>query len=300
MSAFTSIRAWWRRRMLEKQVHTALPHGLKGARLARRYVYLVIMLVILLAPLVLPLLSAFKSPNEELFGASATLLPKQWSLQAFQELISSTNVVHSIGNSLIICALAVSSHVILATLTGYMLSRRGWRGRGIATALVLVTMMFPFEAIMLSLYALVANLNLLDNLMGVWIAGLLGPFQVLLMRTAFMGVPEEIEDAALIDGANEWQRFRIIFLPQVRGSITIVALTSFISAWQDYLWPLLILNSSDKHTMMLSIAALTSSFGTDYRVVLAGAVTAMLPVIVVFFFSQKYFFRGIEDGGLKF
>lgn len=289
-----------RKRRLQRQERTAIPPRLKGARIVRRYIYLVIVIILLLAPLVLPLLSAFKGPSEELFGSQATLFPQDWSIQAFYEIFQNTNVLNAIKNSLIVCAIAVTSHVILATTTGYMLSRRGWRGRGLGTAVVLVAMMFPFEAIMLSLYAVVADFNLLDSIVGIWIPGLLGPFQVLLMRTAFLGVPEEIEDAALIDGANEWQRFWNIFLPQVRGSITIVALTSFIAAWQDYLWPLLIINSNDKQTMMLSIAALQSSFGTDYRVVLAGAITAMIPILVVFFFSQKYFFRGIEDGGLKF
>src|SRR5699024_934578 len=117
-------------------------------------------------------------------------------------------------------------------------------------------------------------------LIGVWLPGMLGPFHVLLMRASFLGVPDEIEDAALLDGAGEWKRFWTVFLPQTKGAATIVAITSFIYAWEDYLWPLLVIRSEKSQTMMLAIAQLQSAFGFDYRVVLAGAIAALVPVMV--------------------
>lgn len=291
------LSEWRRRRRADKP---QIPTTLKGWALVRRYIYLVVVLLVLVGPIILPLLGAFKAPSDPMFGPEATLIPKEWSLQAFSTLFAETQIVRYVSNSLIVCILNVISHLVLASLGGYMLSRKGWRGRGIVLLIVMSALIFPFESIMLSLYAQVRAMNFYDTLIGVWMPGMLGPFHLLLMRAAFMGIPDEIEDAAYIDGASEWQRFWKVMLPQTKGSLTIVGLTSFIFAWQDYLWPLLIVQSDTKSTMMIGIARLQSSFGTDYRVVLAGAITALIPILVLFFLSQKYFFKGIEDGGLKF
>lgn len=273
---------------------------LHGRALVVRYILLVVVLLVLLGPLILPLMAAFKSSGEPIFGQSVTLLPQHWSLDAFRTMFEQTNMVRYILNSLIVCALSVGSALVLATVGGYMLSRKGWRGRTVVFLVVMSALIFPFESIMLSLYAQVQAWGLYDSLLGVWVPSVLGPFHLLLMRAAFLGIPDEIEDAAFVDGASETQRFAKIFLPQVKGSLVVVGLTAFIFAWQDFLWPLLVIQSDDNMTMMLGISRLEGSFGTDYRVVLAGAITAMLPVVITFFFTQRYFFRGIEEGGLKF
>ena len=277
---------WWRRA--------------KGRATALRYVLLITVLVLLIGPLVVPLLGAFKGPGEPVFGPNASVIPHDPSLTGFVSLIEQTNLVRAVGNSLFIGALAVGSHLVLATVGGYILSRKGWKGRNLLLLLMMSALIVPFESIMVSLFAQVRDLGLYDTLLGVWLPGMLGPFHLLLMRAAFLGVPDELEDAALLDGAGEWKRFWRVFLPQTRGALTIVALTSFLYAWEDYLWPLLVLRTGDNFTMMLELARLQSAFGFDYRVVLAGAIVALVPVTVMFFFTQKFFFRGIEEGGLKF
>ena len=255
----------------------------------------------MVGPLLLPLLAAFKAPGESVFGQGATIFPQHWSLAAFATLFKQTGILRAIGNSVIVAALTVVSNIILSCLGGYMLSRRGWTGRNIMYFVVLSAMIFPFESIMLSLYSMMVSIGTYKTLTSVWMVAMIGPFQILMMRAAFLGIPEEIEDAALIDGAGEWSRFWRIFLPQVRGTLTVVGLTSFIGAWSDFLFPLLMLVDNDKHTLMLELTAIQNSAqGTTYQLVLAGAVVALVPVVLVFAFSQKYFFRGIEDGGLKF
>lgn len=283
-----------------KDDHT--PHiRLRGARLIRRYIVLVLVLVALIAPLLLPLLAAFKAPGEPVFGQGASLLPQTWSLQAFYDLFESSYVLRSIGNSLFVCTLAVLSHLLLACSGGYMLSRRGWPGRNFWFLVVTSAMIFPFESIMLSLFNQVAAVGLYGNLLGVWLPGMLGPFHLLFMRAAFLAVPEEIEDAAFVDGAGEWRRFWSIFLPQAKGAAVVVGLTSFIAAWSDFLWPLLILPDPKQQTMMLWLSTFKNSIeGISYQQVLAGGIVALIPVLLLFLFAQRYFFRGIEEGGLKF
>lgn len=295
------LARWWRKRRLEKQSRQTPSRQLRGFRLVRRYIIMVIVLILLIGPVLLPLLAAFKAPGEPVFGVGATFFPKHWSLAAFREIYQKTNLIIAIGNSLTICFLAICSHCILATIGGYMLSRRGWAGRRTTYMIVVSAMIFPFESIMLALYAMMTAAGLWDSIIGVWLPGLLGPFHLLLMRAAFLGIPDEIEDAAFIDGAGEFRRFWTIFLPQVKGSIIIVALTSFIYAWSDFLWPLMMLRSPRSETMMLALSKLEASpLGVNYQTVLAGAIIALLPILIIFLFTQKYFFRGIEEGGLKF
>lgn len=265
-----------------------------------RYVGLVVVLLFLLGPLVVPLLGAFKGPDEAMFGPNASLLPQDPTFDAFHDLMEQTDVLRAFGNSLFVCTLIVVSRLVLSTMGGYMLSRRGWKGRGLITLVVLSALIFPFESIMVSLFAQVRDLGYYNSLVGVWLPLMLEAFHILLMRAAFLAVPDDMENAALLDGANEWQRFWHIFLPQARGALVIVGLTSFIFAWEDYLWPVVVLRDDSKFTLMLSITQLQSAFGFDYRVVLAGAIVAFLPVLIVFFVAQKYFFRGIEEGGMKF
>ena len=292
---------WRKARRLERQSRTVASRQMRGSQLFIRYAVLVVVAILLVGPLVLPLMAAFKAPGESVFGQGATLLPQQWSLESFARLFERTDILGSIGNSALVALLAVTSNVVLSCVGGYMLSRRGWSGRTIMYFVVLSAMIFPFESIMLSLFSMMVQANLYNTLTGVWMVAMIGPFQILMMRAAFLGIPDEIEDAALIDGAGEWRRFWEIFLPQVRGTLTVVGLTSFIAAWSDFIFPLLMLPDPKKQTLMLTLTAIQNSpQGTTYQLVLAGAVVAMTPVVIVFALSQKYFFRGIEDGGLKF
>ena len=292
---------WRKARRLERQSRTVASRQMRGSQLFIRYAVLVVVAILLVGPLVLPLMAAFKAPGESVFGQGATLLPQQWSLESFARLFERTDILGSIGNSALVALLAVTSNVVLSCVGGYVLSRRGWSGRTIMYFVVLSAMIFPFESIMLSLFSMMVQANLYNTLTGVWMVAMIGPFQILMMRAAFMGIPDEIEDAALIDGAGEWRRFWEIFLPQVRGTLTVVGLTSFIAAWSDFIFPLLMLPDPKKQTLMLTLTAIQNSpQGTTYQLVLAGAVVAMTPVVIVFALSQKYFFRGIEDGGLKF
>lgn len=302
-SSFGERFAQWRKeRRLERQGRNTASRQMRGGALFARYVLLVVVALILVGPLVLPLMAAFKAPGESVFGQGATMLPQHWSLDSFYYvLFERTNILLSIKNSAILATLTVTSNVVLSCIGGYMLSRRGWTGRNIMYFVVLSAMIFPFESIMLSLFKMMVQLDLYNTLPGVWMVAMIGPFQILMMRAAFMGIPDEIEDAALIDGAGELRRFWSIFLPQVRGTLTVVGLTSFIGAWSDFIFPLLMLPDPNKQTLMLTLTAIQNSpQGVTYQLVLAGAVVAMIPVVLVFAFSQKFFFRGIEDGGLKF
>jgi multiple sugar transport system permease protein len=144
------------------------------------------------------------------------------------------------------------------------------------------------------------ELGLLDTLVGAWLPGAVSAMNVLIMRASFTAVPDEIEDAAFLDGASEWQRFTALFLPSSIGAMLVVVVNSFITAWDDFLWPLLVLRSESSFTVSLGLARLSaSSFGFDPRVVMAGSIIAVVPVLVVFIVLQRWFHRGVAAGGVK-
>ncbi|MFC4467696.1 carbohydrate ABC transporter permease [Streptomyces xiangluensis] len=266
-----------------------------------RYLLLLFVLAITVGPLLWQFLASLKGTTEDVFGANATLLPQEPTLRAYQQVFDQVPVATYIRNSMIVVVLSLVSQLLFSTLAGYMLSKPAWRGRKAVWVLLVASMMFPFEAIMVSLFLSVRDLGLVDSLAGVWLPGFVGAINVLIMRAAFLAVPREIEDSAMLDGAGEWQRFRLLYLPSAFGAMSVVAINTFIAAWDDFLWPLIVLRSEENFTLTLGLARLqTSSFGYDQRVVMAGSVISLIPVLVLFAITQRWFYKGVASGAVKF
>jgi len=273
----------------------------RSRELVVRYLLLLFVLGLTVGPLVWQFLASLKGTSEDVFGANASLLPQHPTLRAYRQVFSQVPVDTYIRNSLIVVALSIASQLLFSTTAGYMLSKPGWKGRRTVWVLLIASMMFPFESIMVSLFLSIHDLGLVDNLAGVWLPGFVGAINVMLMRGAFLAVPREIEDAAMIDGAGEWQRFRYLYLPSAYGAILVVTINTFISAWDDFLWPLIVLRSEEHFTLTLGLARLqTSSFGYDQRLVMAGSVISVIPVLVLFVITQRWFYRGVSSGAVKF
>lgn len=272
----------------------------KVLRRALHYATLIAILVITTLPLYWMVVTSLRGTGESVFGAVSPW-PQQLSLDAYFRVFDSIPVAQYMLNTSVVVVLSVVSEIVLSSFAGYALSRSGWRGRKVALGLVLVALLFPFEAIMVSLFVMVDGLGLIDTLIGVWLPGLVGPVNILIMRAAFLSVPDEIEEAAVLDGAHEWGRFWHVFLPSAKGALTVVAITTFIATWDAFLWPLLVLRQDANYTLTLGLAQLSNSeFGFDQRMVMAGAIVSIVPVLIIFGFAQKYFFRGVGDGALKF
>ncbi|WP_373287317.1 carbohydrate ABC transporter permease [Streptomyces lacrimifluminis] len=265
-----------------------------------RYLLLLFVLAITIGPLLWQLLASLKGVGEDVFGSNASLIPHHPTLRAYREVFDQVPVGTYIRNSVMIALLSIASQLAFSTLAGYMLSKPGWKGKKAVWVLLLASMMFPFESIMVSLFLSIRDLGLVDHLAGVWLPGFIGAINVLIMRAAFLAVPREIEDAAMLDGAGEWKRFRYLYLPSAYGAILVVTINTFISAWDDFLWPLIVLRSEEHFTLTLGLARLqTSSFGYDQRMVMAGSVISVVPVLVLFVITQRWFYRGVAAGAVK-
>nr|WP_189877724.1 carbohydrate ABC transporter permease [Streptomyces bluensis] len=268
--------------------------------LVLRYLLLLFVLGITVGPLLWQFLASLKGTGEDVFGENASLLPHDPTLRAYREVFEQVPVATYIWNSLFVVVLSVTSQLLFSTTAGYMLSKPAWKGRRAVWVLLAASMMFPFESIMVSLFLSIRDLGLVDSLVGVWLPVFVGAINVLLMRGAFLAVPREIEDSAMIDGAGEWQRFRHLYLPSAWGAILVVVINTFIAAWDDFLWPLIVLRSEANMTLTLGLSRLqSSSFGYDQRVVMAGSVISIVPVLVLFFLTQRWFYKGVSAGAVK-
>ena len=128
---------------------------------------------------------------------------------------------------------------------------------------------------------------------------MVGAVNILLMTNAFKGIPDELEEAAEVDGANLWQRFYRICVPQVKGTMTVVGIFAFVGAWNDFLWPLIVISDESNYTLTLGMNRLKGMFISDPRLIAAGALVSLIPILVFFACFQRYFFRGLEQGGIK-
>ena len=160
-------------------------------------------------------------------------------------------------------------------------------------------MVIPIEGVMISQFLIIRSIHLQNTLLAVALPGLCGAINILLMTNAFRSIPMELEEAAMVDGANLWQRFFHIGVPQVKGTMTVVGIFAFVGAWNDFLWPLIAISDESKYTLTLGMNRLKGMFIQDPRLIAAGALVSLIPIIVFFCCFQRYFFRGLEQGGLK-
>ncbi|MFD4133253.1 carbohydrate ABC transporter permease [Streptomyces goshikiensis] len=255
------------------------------------------MLVVMLGPIVWQFLTSIRGRTENVYDG---LLPSHPTLDNYVRVAESFPLLQYVGNTLIVAALAVTSNLLFAAMGGYALSRAGWRGRKTVFTVLVATLMFPFESVMISMFLTVRGMGLVDTLIGVWLPGAVSVLNIMVMRAAFLAVPREVEEAAVLDGANEWTRFRRVFLPAVKGALAVVCITSFMGAWDDFLWPLLVLTDSDHYTLQLGLKTLAGATTVnDQRLIAAGAMAALLPMMLLFFALQRYFFKGVGEGAVK-
>lgn len=267
--------------------------------LVLRYVLLVFVLLISIGPFLWQLSTSLKSTGEDIYTRIPQLWPSEPTLDNYTRVMDAIPVLSFIGNSLFVAALAVAGNVVFSTLAGFALARLRFRGRKIALGLFLATLILPGEATIIANFVTIRNLNLADTLLGVALPGMIAALNVLLMHNAFRQLPGEIDEAAVIDGANAFQRFWSVSLPSVRGTVAVIAIFSFIGAWDDFLWPLIVLTSPDQFTLTIGLQYLSGTFANDQRMIAAGSMIAFIPIAIVFATLQRHFFKGIEEGGVK-
>lgn len=239
------------------------------------------------------------SSNHEVQSVPPTFWPERLVWENYAAVFERLPFLDQLQNSVIITVVRTLAQILLCTLAGYAFARLRFRGRGVLLALVLSILMVPSQVYLLSQYQIVQGLGLLDTLPGLVLPGLFSAFGTYLMRTAFLAMPAELEEAARLDGANPFQIFWRIMLPLARPTISVLAIMTVLWSWNELLWPLVVTTYADGMPLSAGLATLISDRTADYPVVMAASLLAMAPVLILFVVLQRRVIDGLATSGLK-
>jgi putative chitobiose transport system permease protein len=260
---------------------------------------LLLLALVVLLPLVWLVSTSLKGPAEDIFTSPPALLPSQPSLAAYGQLFAANPMLTYLRNSALVSALAVLANLLFCSLAAYPLARLRFRGRGLVLALVVATILIPFQVVMIPLYLLMVQLGLRNSLWALILPQAATAFGIFLLRQSFLGVPVELEEAARIDGCSPLGEWWNVMIPAARSDLITLAMFVFIGSWSDFLWPLIILDDPGLYTLPLGLQQLASSFSLDWRLVAAGSVVSILPVLVLFVLLQRYILPSATGDAVK-
>lgn len=226
-------------------------------------------------------------PNELTFSAYREVFKKLPELPLF------------FLNTGFLCFFGVLFELCFATLAAYPLARMEFRGKGLIMAALLATMMLPTQANIIVNFVTIRQMALYDTLIAVLLPSAVSVFGIFLMRQAFLIVPKDLEDAAKMDGASEWFVFWRVMVPLTKPALGTLALFSFVAHWNSFMWPLVILQERANYPLSVGLAYMANTFDSNFRLVAAGSILAMIPILILFLLLQKQFIKGITAGAVK-
>ena len=277
---------------------TSLKSNLRPAALLQ-LLLLILLALAVLVPLLWLVSTSLKGPAEDIFTSPPSLFPAQPSLDAYGRLFRDNPLWTYIFNSSVVSILAVVANLLFCSLAAYPLARMRFFGRGLVLALVVATILIPFQVVMIPLYLLMVQLGLRNTLMALVIPQAATAFGLYLLRQSFLGVPVELEEAASIDGCSKLGEWWNVMIPAAKADLITLAMFVFIGTWSDFLWPLVILDDPGLFTLPLGLQQLASSFSLDWRIVAAGSVVSILPVLVMFVLLQRFILPNASGDAVK-
>ena len=269
------------------------------------HIILIFISLLSIFPFIWLISTSLKGVNENIFAYPPTIIPQEFTWDNYIGVFKKVDFMAYFWNSVIVAGITVFLNLILSSLAAYPLARMKFSGKNFTFFAILATIMVPFQAIMLPVYLITIKLNLVDsinNFMGY--IGLIMPFAVsafgiFLMRQAFLSIPKEIEEAAIVDGCNSFQAFYSILLPMVKPSLAVLAIFTFIGSWGEFLWPSIVLTKESMYTLPVGVNNLQGMFSSNWRYIAAGSILSTVPIIIFFLAMQRYFISGENEGAVK-
>ena len=264
------------------------------------YVVLSVMAFIMLVPFAWMILTAVKTNQEAISVDPFYIFPHNgWHWENFLEVWRSYNFLVLYKNTLLMILFRVICACLTATMAGYAFGRLNFPGKNIMFALVLIQMMIPSQIFIIPQYLMVSNLHLLDTTAGLVFPGIVTAFGTYLLKTGYQGLPKELEEAAAIDGCNIGQRFLFILMPLTRSSMVSLGIFTALFAFKDLMWPMIVCTSASTTTLSAGLAKMQGQYGSNYPTMMASAVLAVIPMILIYIIFQKQFVEGIATSGSK-
>ena len=262
-------------------------------------IILIVLAVATLFPICYMFLSAF-GPNVATAGNMRTILPSRLTLESFNAFFHFSDYsLRWILNSLVVATGVVIGNVIFASMAGYAFARTEFPFKNFIFVLLLSVLMVPGQIFLLPQYQLIQKMGLLNTIPALFLPNLFSAFGTFLLRQFFMSMPQELEDAAIVDGCNRFQIFGRIMVPLIQPGIAALTIFTFKFAWNDFMWPLIVNNSMDKLILGPALSTLQGQYTTQYPMQMAGAVLAVIPLVVIFFIFQKQFIESVATSGIK-
>ncbi len=265
-----------------------------------RYLLLGVLAVLYISPILFMLVTSFKT-RAEAGGIPPSWIPNPFTTQAYEAIFtaSGTPVLVWFANSMIAAVLHSVLVVVTASLAAYPLARMSFRGRGTVFAIVVATLLIPPVILIIPNYLIAGSLGWLNSLVAIIVPTAASAFGVFFMRQFFLSLPSELEEAAILDGANRWDIFLRVIVPLSKPALATLALLAFLTNWNDFLWPVYVLFSADVQTLPAGLSTLQSANAVRYDLLMAGAVIASVPVLLLFVFLQRFIIEGVSRSGLK-
>lgn len=263
-----------------------------------RTVFLMVMTFIILVPITWFVLSSFKDLTD-LSARPPKIFPSQWAFENYTEAFKMYNYSRYFMNSVFVTTVATVLTLIINSMAAFAFSKYNFRGRDGLFVLTLAMIMIPLQVILIPIYLVVANLGLVNTYWGMIIPAAATPTGVFILRQYMLTIPDELIEAARIDGAGEFRIFARIVLPLCRPALAVVAIFSILWRWNDFLWPLLIAQREELYTLPVALALLNGQLVVPYNIVLAMSVMSIIPVLFMFIFMQRQIIQGIAQSGVK-
>lgn len=265
---------------------------------AATYVILIGGVVITLAPFIWMLLTSFKSQVEAVM-IPPTLLPQNWITTSYTTLTEKLPFVAMYGNTIFTSCMIVAGQLLFCALAGYAFARIRFPGRDLIFALCLSVLMVPSSFFILPQYIIIQKLNLLNTVTAIILPNLFSAFGTFMMRQFFLSLPAELEEAARIDGCGRLRIFGLIMLPLVGPGLVSLGILTLRFAWNNLMWPMVVNTSTNKMTLAAGLSYLQGQYLADYPAIMAGALLAVIPLIIIFAVFQKQFIDSIAFTGIK-
>jgi multiple sugar transport system permease protein len=259
---------------------------------------LMVIAVLTLIPLAWMVSASLMAPGEA-SRFPPPLLPAAPTLANYRELFATVGIGRQFVNSLVMATGATALSMTFNVAAGYAFAKLRFAGRERLFRTLLGALVIPAQVTMMPLFLMLERMGLVNTLPGVLVPWLAGVFGIFLVRQYALSIPDELLEAARVDGASEWRIFRDIVLPLLGPVLITLALLSFLGAWNDFMWPLIVLSDRDLQTLPVALAALSREHVSDTELMMAGAVVTVLPVLVLFLALQRYYMQGLLMGSVK-
>ncbi len=267
-------------------------------RTAGVYIFFILGSVLMIFPFVWMFLTSFKTVQESMI-IPPTILPEAWQTKNYSDAMASLPFLSLYKNTALMIFWRVVCAVLFSSMAGYAFAKLKFKGKNILFSLVLIQMMLPSQIFITPQYQMLAKLGLTNTVFALVFPGIVSAFGTFFLRQAYLGIPDEIAEAAYLDGCNQWQTFIKVMAPLTKASMAALAVFTAVFAYGDLMWPLIVNTDINMMTLSSGLATLRGQFSTNFPVMMAGSLLAMIPMVVLYLIFQKQFIEGVAMTGGK-